>query len=250
MTSDFAQLYLQLGIRNDCSLEEFKQACRRRIRQQHPDRNEDSGSPEATQAALAELLGLYAKALRFHRRHGRLPGSIAGSSFPPPAGSNGLHPAAPVQPRALIPRESVAYPPADPLAPAPRSLTVRHPALMLAAAIAAFTAFIAWNESKGGDPAIAPLNIPPPAVTQPVALPAAPTYATTTQAEEPPAIAPPRLIEIGMDAVTVRALQGDPMQTEGSEWTYGPSWIRFEDERVIDWYSSPLHQLKTKTTSP
>ncbi|MET0808825.1 MAG: hypothetical protein ABWX93_08735 [Pseudoxanthomonas sp.] len=249
MTSDFAQLYLQLGIRNDCSLEEFKQACRRRIRQQHPDRNEDSGSREATQAALAELLGLYAKALRFHRRHGRLPGSIAGPALPLASG-NGLRPAAPAQQRALIAREPPAPSPVAPTPVAPRSLQMRHPALMLAAAIAAFTAFIAWKESKGGDPAPATVDVLPTLVTEPAARPAAPAYATSTQADDQPAIAPPRHIEIGMDAVTVRALQGDPMQSEGSEWIYGPSWIRFEDERVIDWYSSPLHQLKTKTTSP
>ena len=38
MTADFARLYDQLGLHADCSLEEFKQACRRRIRAQHPDR--------------------------------------------------------------------------------------------------------------------------------------------------------------------------------------------------------------------
>ena len=53
-----------------------------------------------------------------------------------------------------------------------------------------------------------------------------------------------------MDVETVRSKQGNPMHSEGSEWIYGPSWIRFERDRVIDWYSSPLHRLETETPSP
>ena len=142
MTTDFAQLYLQLGIRNDCTLQEFKQACRRRIRQQHPDRTEDRISPEATQAALAELLGLYAKALRFHRRHGRLPGGVAPAA-PPSATSLALHATAP----SYIPPTTGSPPPAIGTSPTPRFAALRNPVLILAATIATFAAFNAWNES-------------------------------------------------------------------------------------------------------
>jgi hypothetical protein len=57
-------------------------------------------------------------------------------------------------------------------------------------------------------------------------------------------------LEIGMDAESVREIQGEPMQRDGTEWIYGPSWLRFERGRLVDWYSSPLHALKTATSSP
>src|SRR5690606_32644145 len=57
----------------------------------------------------------------------------------------------------------------------------------------------------------------------------------------------PIRLQIGMDEDTVRAIQGDPMQWSGAEWIYGPSWLRFEDGHLVDWYSSPLHPLATRT---
>lgn len=58
-----------------------------------------------------------------------------------------------------------------------------------------------------------------------------------------------------MDSGTVRTLEGEPVMISGQRWDYGPSWIRFEDDHVVDWYSSPLHSLKaarspTETTPP
>jgi hypothetical protein len=57
-------------------------------------------------------------------------------------------------------------------------------------------------------------------------------------------------LEIGMDTETVRRIQGEPLQQEGSQWIYGPSWLYFERGRLADWYSSPLYPLKTATGSP
>lgn len=250
MTTDFAQLYLQLGISNDCTLEEFKQACRRRIRQQHPDRIEATGNPEATQVALAELLALYAKALRFHRRHGRLPGAIAPSSNVTAMINTGLRPT-PSQ-RPLLSTPHAAGNAVIPTATRQRSW--RSPILVLAATIAGFAAINAWNESESAEEATPAVEASLPSTVEPTPVPADTTTPGTdagnVQEDGQPLVAPPRLIEIGMDAETVRSLQGDPMQWEGSEWIYGPSWIRFERGRVIDWYSSPLHRLKTETTSP
>ena len=59
-----------------------------------------------------------------------------------------------------------------------------------------------------------------------------------------------RQLEIGMDADAVRRIQGEPLQQEGSQWIYGPSWLYFERGRLADWYSSPLYPLKTATGSP
>lgn len=67
MTSDFNALYASLGVDPDCDVDTLKRLFRRRIAELHPDRG----------ATLSEeeLMQLYLEALRFHRRHGRFPGS-------------------------------------------------------------------------------------------------------------------------------------------------------------------------------
>jgi hypothetical protein len=72
---DFGQLYAQLGLQPDCSLEELKQAYRRRIAELHPDRKPSQASSEGAEIPLSDLNSVYASALRFHKEHGRLPGS-------------------------------------------------------------------------------------------------------------------------------------------------------------------------------
>lgn len=47
-----------------------------------------------------------------------------------------------------------------------------------------------------------------------------------------------------MDSDTVRAIEGAPIMVNGDRWDYGPSWIRFENGKVVDWYSSELQPLK------
>lgn len=49
-----------------------------------------------------------------------------------------------------------------------------------------------------------------------------------------------------MDPETVRTLEGEPVMINGERWDYGPSWIRFEDHQVVDWYSSQLRPLKAR----
>ncbi len=58
------------------------------------------------------------------------------------------------------------------------------------------------------------------------------------------------MLELGMDADAVRTIQGDPVISGADHWEYGPSWIRFENGKVADWYSSPLSPLKTATAQP
>ena len=44
------------------------------------------------------------------------------------------------------------------------------------------------------------------------------------------------------------AKKGDRVALIGeNRWDYGPSWIRFENDKVVDWYSSPLQPLKHAT---
>ena len=243
MSTDFAQLYLQLGIQNDCSLEEFKQACRRRIRQQHPDHRREDDSWNTTQLPLTELLALYAKALRFHRRHGRLPGAAATG----PAFNAGFRPPVPVPAKtSLVSSHSKQ---------GPRRIALRIPVLILATTAVGFAVVNFWEGSETTAEASTSANeAVAPGVMQAgqpeVGSGASPLQSAAAQQDGQPVVATPRLIEIGMDSETVRSIQGDPVQWEGSEWIYGPSWIRFERGRVIDWYSSPLHRLKTETSSP
>jgi hypothetical protein len=76
-----------------------------------------------------------------------------------------------------------------------------------------------------------------------------PTQANSTLASQR-ATAQPSNLELGMDTDAVRGIEGDPILTGGDRWEYGPSWIRFEDGKVADWYSSPLRPLKTATAQP
>jgi hypothetical protein len=225
MAADFAQLYSELGIRTDCSLEEFKRACRRRIRKQHPDRASTGADGDGAGIPLAELLPLYAKALRFHRKHGRLPGAapapapIAMATRPvPPTGST--------TPATTVAGEGDAGREADPSRP-----SLRGPLLAMLAIAAFLAAFGWWNDDAPADAQ---------AIAAPVAEAAAP--------DDAPAVV--ERLEIGMDSRTVRRIQGEPLQAEGAQWIYGPSWLYFEDDHLVDWYSSPLYPLKTATSSP
>lgn len=237
MTADFARLYDQLGIHADCSLEEFKQACRRRIRAQHPDLAREDAAPDASQIPLVELLPLYVSALRFHRRHGRLPGAAPAPAALQARAAGGMAAGASI---ASAPRMAAARLAAQPQAtdaPRPRR-SLRGPLLALLAVaiiLAAIGGTSQHDDADDGD-------------LRPRAEPSA------FAAEEPGAPATagsrPRLA-LGMGADAVREIQGDPLQWNGTMWVYGPSWLRFDDDgMLVDWYSSPLHPLRTATASP
>lgn len=76
MAPDFPSLYAELGLTPDCSLEEFKQAYRRRIAQLHPDRRGAAAYSGDARALLSELTAGYMAITRFHRQYGRMPGSV------------------------------------------------------------------------------------------------------------------------------------------------------------------------------
>jgi len=224
MNDDFTRLYALLGVREDCSLEEFKRACRRRIRKLHPDRGQ-ADPVAAAQMPLADLLPLYTQALQFHRVHGRLPGATLSSQAPAAArvrkqgddvARTTQHPAN---------RRPVSGVPA-------RSLqSVWLPSLLLLGAVAVLAVVGSHDEPHGEQ-----MEEPGTAVAQP--------------AQPEDWSLPHARLELGMDEKTVRAIQGEPLQWNGSEWIYGPSWLRFEDGSLVDWYSSPLHPLHTSTRTP
>ena len=58
------------------------------------------------------------------------------------------------------------------------------------------------------------------------------------------------MLAVGMSPENVRAIEGDPVAIRDDLWEYGPSWVRFDHGSLVDWYSSPLHALKTTRTRP
>lgn len=74
ITTDFLLLYHELKVTPDCSVDHFKRAYRRRVAELHPDRAQGKANP-AAMARLQALTRLHDEAMRFHGRHGRLPGA-------------------------------------------------------------------------------------------------------------------------------------------------------------------------------
>lgn len=210
--NDFLALYQELGLRADCSLEEFKLAHRKRVGALHPDR---AGGGEAAMQELPRLNALYTRAMEFHRRHGRLPGAAQ------PAATTGPR----VPPRAATPSM------ATPDAPAASRRNWLPLLLVLAAALIA-----AWLWAHPVEPASAPRGVP---AAQPVRARAAPTRPAAAQT-----------FELGTPAKRVRALQGAPLGGWEQHWDYGPSWVEFRCGVVTGWYSSPLRPLKVASPGP
>ncbi len=211
MEPDFTQLYSQLNLPPDCSLEEFKRAYRRRISELHPDRRGSMPAPSLeTQNVLRELISLYAAAIRFNRRHGRLPGGTMHAATPP---------------RPPVPLRQF------PAARSPRPVARHGPAISILLIALLLTLLLSWYWSVSTVP------------EEETALVSEYTGPVTTVA-----IIRSQL-EVGMDKDTVLAIQGEPVHKNDTEWDYGPSWLRFEQGRLIDWYSSPLYRLKTTTPS-
>jgi hypothetical protein len=206
--TDFLDLYRILGLRPGCSLDEFKHAYRRRVSVLHPDRRDDDSRHTIAAERLQRLTAMYGMAMEFHREHGRLPGApLARSNTPSPA-TNSSQPVRPTSSRQPL-RRSRRW-------------------LLLPAAAAAV--WLLWPGKQ--PPARAPSII---GAVHPATLPAPPAKA---------AVNPP--LGLGMDADAVRAIEGEPtLMVNDERWEYGPSWIRFEHGKVVDWYSSPLYPLST-----
>ncbi len=221
---DFALLYARLGLPPDCTLEQFKHACRQRIAQLHPDKSPGAAS-SMPDLPISELISLYVSAMRFHRRHGRLPGGqpVATARTTP---SPQAHP--------IAHASKVAAPNADEAA---QSLSWRT-WLIAGAAVALLLALFAALDRESVPAEHSPANPASAEAAQDI-----------SPAIEPAAITPPR-IELGMDRAAVLEIQGEPLQHDERDWLYGPSWIRFEKGRVIDWYSSPLYRLRVATPAP
>ena len=225
MNSDFSRLYSELGLQPDCSLDEFKLAYRRRIGELHPDRHGDR--PVDSDLPLKDIIALYAKATRFHTQHGRLPGSapraaVVNVSNASPAWR--AHDAG----RQHGSRAAGANDEVPKAAP-----TSRRGAMLAVLSVVALLVLVVswdWNSSASDQPA---------ANTDVRVDPGVAAVAANTG-----------LISLGMDTATVLAIQGEPVSMRDGQWDYGPSWLRFEEGKLVDWYSSPMRRLKTADAAP
>lgn len=164
-----------------------------------------TASTQTAPAELQRLNAMYGAAMEFQRRHGRLPGAPQAR----PARGVKTH------------RSSRA---AITAAPNGRS---RRMLVLLGVSVAVW---LLWNNEPAQQPhAAGPTAATPQPMSQPV----------PASVVRKPSLAP------GMSEDAVRAAEGDPLIMTGGRWEYGPSWIRFEDHKVVGWYSSPLRPLKS-----
>jgi hypothetical protein len=217
--TDFLDLYAKLRLDPGCSLEDFKQAYRRHVSLWHPDRRLGSRADQLAAARLQRLTAQYGAAMEFHRRHGRLPGAprvarVAGTAH---AGADTPSP----------PREATA-PAAMPPRITQRVLATRWWVALALMGMGAVT-WSMWPAGEGPDAE---------AGQEPVAATPAATPAVLSA------------LSLGMMPDEVIGIEGEPTRRAGERWEYGPSWIRFEQGVVVDWYSSPLRRLRTDSPRP
>lgn len=162
---------------------------------------------------LQRLNRRYAAAIEFQRTHGRLPGAIRNT----PAG---ISDDAPCEAHDAQEQEPAAM---SGSAPGWRYVL-----------LVALLGLVLYG-----------LSIQQPATTVPEA---AQTTAAPRQDLHRPAAE--KLLAIGMEGNQVRKIQGEPFNSHEYRWEYGPSWILFECGKVVDWYSSPLHPLHVRSSSP
>lgn len=210
---DFLELYRQLRVSPDCSLDEFKRAYRRCVSTLHPDRTlpgHEGYKNSRSAQRLQQLNVQYDAAMEFLRLHGRLPGAT-----PPPMV---------VSPRANPP----------PRPPQKASRTPRRPPvkwLIFIALIA--TGILFWGAS-----AVAPSSD------------GSSDSASHDNDGAPAEATAAPMLSLGMSPENVRAIEGRPVEIRDDLWEYGPSWVRFDHGSVVDWYSSPLHSLRTAQARP
>jgi hypothetical protein len=209
---DFLDLYRQLRVNPDCGLQEFKQAYRRQVSTLHPD-GKPEGYPRTRIQRLQQLNTQYEAAMEFQRLHGRLPGAA------PPARIVVPHSANPSSPRPS---------PSPPSSARPRpNLKWLIPIALVAIGI------LFWGVSA---------VVPQPDGTA--------DNATNDNDASPADASAAPMLALGMSKENVRAIEGDPVAMHDDLWEYGPSWVRFDHGSLVDWYSSPLHALKTTRTRP
>lgn len=232
--TDFLDLYRQLGLSPGCDLSELKQAYRRRVAALHPDRQPNLAVDAKASARLQRLTAQYGAAMEFHRRHGRLPGArttravnVGAAHEGSPAGADPFAASRAASPPAGAPMHAESRGVAT-----KRRVRGRLAVWLTVAALGV----LAWNlysmsfrSGAGG-------------TSEDTVQPSDAGDVARDAAADAPAL------RLGMSADEVRAIEGDPVSTHGDLWEYGPSWVRFDHDQVVDWHSSPLRALHTGET--
>lgn len=221
MGPDFSQLYSLLGLEPGCSLEELKRAYRKRVAELHPDRSSPGPRGDERSVQLARLIPLYKDAVHFHEVHGRLPGSTVAEV---PAVRTGI-----ANPGGRSAPPTAGHSRGGPETPA---IPASHWLLLLAlACLIGYLVFSAFAGRRSAPDSSATAGTHPSAARVETASQDGHSY-----------------VLAGMDADTVLAIQGPPSRISDDVWEYGPSWLRFQDGRLVEWHSSPLYRLKTRTS--
>jgi hypothetical protein len=207
-----------------CDLAELKRCYWRELRLLHPDRNPELANDASAQASLSQLNVAYRRLLEYHKAHDRLPGSRQQTPRAQPESSGGVDRAPPAMRRTA-------------------------PWLAVFAVLSAGALWMIWPvdpERDTGTDWSPPETTPEPVdAVEPTPSPA-PTAAIADYGNYPER---DRGIRIGDTKATVRSILGRPILSSSDAWEYGPSHVRFQDGRVIDWYSSPLKPLRVDEAS-
>jgi hypothetical protein len=225
--TDFIDLYGKLRLEPGCTLAEFKQAYRRHVAAWHPDRRRGGRADTIAAARLQRLTAQYSAAMEFHRRHGRLPGAAMVPRVSVVEVASELLPSGDADAvEALDAQRPVETMAAD--EPGTRVLSTRWWLLIAGVCIA----IGAWSLIPASEPADVESDAEPAA------------------AVEHPARARIASFGVGSSESEVLSIEGEPTSRVDGRWEYGPSWVRFENDNVVDWYSSPLRGLHVATPRP
>jgi len=229
--TDFLDLYRRLGLNPGCDLEALKQAYRRHVAALHPDRRQGLPADGRAEARLQLLTSQYGAAMEFHRRHGRLPGArVSPAQAAPKVPGEWLG----ERPEAIDPFTSArAASFQGPLQGGAKTPLRRSHTKLIVLLIIVAAATLGWMAHDASSP---------PAASDNAEDASALSSAASTPAE---AGASEATLHVGMTADEVREVEGEPLAMHGSLWEYGPSWIRFDHDAVVEWHSSPLRPLHT-----
>jgi hypothetical protein len=229
--TDFLRLYQELGLTPGATIEEIRQAYRRRVSELHPDRaGMLAVRPEEATARLQHITQLYNAALQFHRQHGRTPGS-SGPARQAFVGAGTSEDAA-----RMSTSDERGHSPT-------RSRTSLYAIAGLACALGA----LAWlGPPRQGD-APAEVSSSPSGVDGSIQ-PA--MRRKVRETDDDVLIGVPTQLDIGLSVAEVELIEDAPVTRNNVRWDYGPSWIAFEKGKVVDWYSSPLRPLRRATARP
>lgn len=235
---DFAALYRDLGIAPGCSPAQLRAAWRRRVSRLHPDQGGDTQDT----GQLQQLNRLYRAALDFQRLHGRLPGASGGDGARPVRTVSAPWPD-PASDEWTQHRYSDSAPGNASLTRSPASEGERIPRSFLLVAVIGI-AVLTWRVLSG---------LGPDSTSRQTEHDASAMSAGATASDT---LLPSRfgtddgLLEEGMHRDAVLAIQGEPLDRHQAHWFYGPSWVQFACDRVVDWYSSPLQPLRVRRERP